>query len=870
MRYRSNLSRLELVPGEEFSVPLDDDNLMMKPRFTAKEVDLKSRRNKDMIRFQQKLDTENVEYKSLDIPELEGVFKSLGFVDKEIANLQSRLITLVGDPGTGKTTAAQRFAWKWAKGTGCLPAMYKLVFFVPVRHLRRGSLMEELSHLTLLPGQFTGGFEGLSAHSKDILFILDGADEGEITSEMHNLITGEIFAESTVLITARQEAKCFNFSSVIPKVKITLLGTDGETVHRYMKEVVSPSSEEEWNLFEENYKEKIQDISLLHVPLYLMLVCTIFKAHIAKGLKLRVPESATELFNGFLHVILMRWMARSSSNKESHISFNKSPLGPDSTLPAHMKRCLYFIGKLCYMDLTQPTSTYEFRDSQANECLLDMQDIKDSGLFTVGNAGSHEVFLLKHKQFQEYLAALYLSFEGTKTPLFHDLLYDERNKGQCLAVVMRNSKLIKIVEFACGLSAQFLKSLLGGTASQFCVMKNGDGQIDIYYEAALFTEQHPGDLSSISEKNLEGFSELQHYLCTSEQTTVDYEDFNFLLADMHYAEKLGFYQKCLQKLIPLFDTHLSLQLLSKCYNIILTPGTIKHSTIDQLCKRSVTSDPVMSPVSLVSLHLDQLETELLGAVCIPGVQEVDLSVGTAYVDLPGLLSTFPHLTQLDVTGLEFIPYQSLPESDRKISTTLTHVSLRGQHTHLPQAHIQCLLKQDGLTHLTLLNVCILPALSYTQVHPSLWSHLKYLKLWDDCSEHPSLAGSAICRLLISSCDTLEECSLKIQGVAEDLVWEIADGLKSLVRLQGLRLQVMLCDDSDVTGGLLISVLPHLTSLNSLDVENDSVQQCLTALMDSLCTHSHMRLFAVRGGYDKFPLELKHKLESKGIEVAFRY
>ena len=58
---------------------------------------------------------------------------------------------------------------------------------------------------------------------------------------------------------------------------MTLLGTDEKTVHRYMKDAVNPSSDEEWKSFQDNYQEKLSDASLLQIPLYLTLMCAVFK-----------------------------------------------------------------------------------------------------------------------------------------------------------------------------------------------------------------------------------------------------------------------------------------------------------------------------------------------------------------------------------------------------------------------------------------------------------------------------------------------------------------------------------------------------------------------------------------------------------------
>ena len=155
--YKNSLSQLEPIPGEKFSVPLDDHKLMMTAKFKSWEIDLESRKNKDMIRYKQKLDTDKADYKCLDIPELGNVFYSVGDLAMNVSNLQGKLITLVGDPGVGKTTAAQRLAWDWVSGEGYISQRFKLVFFLPVRQVRHSSLMNVLANLKLLPEPLSDG-----------------------------------------------------------------------------------------------------------------------------------------------------------------------------------------------------------------------------------------------------------------------------------------------------------------------------------------------------------------------------------------------------------------------------------------------------------------------------------------------------------------------------------------------------------------------------------------------------------------------------------------------------------------------------------------------------------------------------------------
>ena len=673
--------------------------------------------------------------------------------------------------------------------------------------------------------------------------------------DLHRLITGEFYPDSTVLLTARSEAKCFKSIPVLPRVKVTLLGTDNETVHRYMREAVSLTSDEEWKSFQVNYQEKLPDTSLLNIPLYLCILCAVFKDHIASGLKctnLKIPESSTDLFNAFLHVVIKRWLDR--TNRNQTVGFEKSPLDPNSIIPGDIKMILYFIGKLCYKDLTQLTSNYQFTDTEAHECFLDMQIIKDCGLFKLGKSGKHEYFYLKHKQLQEYLAALYLSLEGTREHTFHEILYHEKNKGQLLCDVIREFNVVRLVQFACGLAGEFLKSLLNIATSQFplTVFRFTESMTphisDIYYLAVLFTEHHPGDLSAVRPDDLQGFTELKQYLLNCKPC---------LTCSYGRVIESEFDAKCLCKLCGLFDKSLSLQLLSKFYDINVKPIDGQQSMNYEIEGQSG---------SEIWLELDQLQTELLNTVCIPSVQSVLSNKTHVYVDIPGLLQTFPHLTELNLDNEPYTPYCSKMRSDREIGTSLISVSLSGfeQETTLPESHVHALLQQRNLSSLNLQKKKnILHGLAHTT--QPLWSNLQYLLLSCSCESDDS--GAGMCRLLQSSKDSLTKCHL-LNSVAVSTLPLIEEGLRSLKSVKDLSLVFRMHDDPYNLCDTLQRVLPHLTTLHTLRVLD--VPNTLDRFVDTLCEntkHPNIRCLWLDGMfYKELPQQYKDKLTQNGVDV----
>ena len=452
----------KLSEDQDLLFRIDDDRMIMTPNFKAYEVNLESEENRYSIHNHQKTAEEKEAYCELPVSVIDNIFRKVnGDQESRALNLQKNLVRLLGDAGVGKTTLVKRLTWLWANRKNELSASYKLLFFISIRKVKEGTVMDILSHLSLLPPSPSPTkqkslqdrlYEYLSRpeNAKQTIFILDGVDESDIRNELHKLIEGQLFTGSTVLMTARPEGKCLKSFSHLPKVKVSLFGTTEDTVEKYIKESVLTQNAEEWNEFKRYYEEKLSDSKLLRIPLYLTLLCFVFKADIAKGVKrtkLRIPQTMTALFNAFMHVLISRWVNRGgerTADEETAIEFENSPLDSDSTVPAGIKRTISSIGQLCFKDLISDKSLYEFSKADASKCFLNMDDIVACGFFTVGNMESAETFFPIHKQIQEYLAGVYLACEGIHQPSFHKLLNETQNQGKSLSQVMRDHNKVKL------------------------------------------------------------------------------------------------------------------------------------------------------------------------------------------------------------------------------------------------------------------------------------------------------------------------------------------------------------------------------------------------------------------------------------------
>ena len=766
-----------------------------------------------------------------------------------LIDLQPNLVELLGVAGTGKTTAVKKLTYTWATAGNQLLKNYDLIFFIPVRDIMNDKLIHILCDMHLLPNSEKKSFSHFllrSEQARKILFILDGVDENDLLegTDLFNLVTGRLYPNVTVLITARPEGKSLSFIDKKPRVKVTLHGVDEASVNRMLADAVTRSSEEEIETFKQRYKEKLSDKSLLFIPLYLTLLCFVFKEDIAKGIRcvdLKIPETMTGLFNAIMHVIIRRWLQKRKCNN-LEIIFRNSSLEKGNNVPSEIKRILYFIGKLCYKGLLE--NKYQFSDQHAEEHYLDMEDIKQSGLFTVGRDNSGEIFFTKHKQLQEYLASLYLVCEGTKEPYFYKIMHKEENRNRTLIEVMTNCNLMKLTQFACGLSGDFLSSLLDVATCNFSLLCNKDRYdryheaINLHYEASLFSERNVPGSSGIDEQILEGHDSLTKYLCKAKIRYIDIDDRVLGVVSL---------EKYLQNMIRALDKDVCADLLNRFYDMKLRP-----LNFGQCARLAVQRDTChySCDTSEVRLNLDKLQTTLLSKVQIHNVMTVALKCLSAemsmvfgtFVDTTGLLNTFPDLTELTICAGFCIFDSSAGKLLGDRNTKLKSFTIKCKNAcSMPICHIQSLLKQSSLTKLQLSNVNILANLSQlNNLEECLWNGLQHVALQGVNDIFPHV--SALSALLQASSGTLLSCELDI-FVPKDSQIHMAVSLKCLGNLQELKLYAS--ELPDYLAQVLAKCLPALKNLQKLVIRHLYVtSNVLTQLAGGIKTLVNLRYFGL--------------------------
>ncbi len=140
----------------------------------------------------------------------------LGYVHDHVArwfNDGGRLLTLLGDFGTGKTTFAERLFWETANAYLEDPASHRIPIFVPLKRYRKEINLRSLITDLLLHeyGVRIPDYRTFTALNEDgrLLIILDafdematGADESEVISNFRELLTLAT-PNSRVLLTCR-------------------------------------------------------------------------------------------------------------------------------------------------------------------------------------------------------------------------------------------------------------------------------------------------------------------------------------------------------------------------------------------------------------------------------------------------------------------------------------------------------------------------------------------------------------------------------------------------------------------------------------------------------------------------------------------
>ena len=804
----------------------------------------------DMMAISFKAKTQLTE---LEIKKLDEIFDVLNKdTEHQIRNARSPLCICSGVAGIGKTTAMKQLVWLWINNRSEPMKRYKAVFYIPVKKVQKNEIMSILSkELRQLPESEKKKMHHYllkPENARRVCFIVDGIDEVEIreTSELHRLMAGKFYQGATVLVCVRHDDKYMKTLHLKPKVLVTFHGTNQQTVQKCVEGAIQDAGEDVKQFVAHNLP--VQE-KLLHVPLYLMLTCLIFRYNISqdpKGTKtLRIPKTSTNLFNCYMRVSINRWLGK--MKRKEKVLFEKTPLEEESKVPTDIKRTLYFLGKMCYEGLLKNESSFKMSD--LNKFLLNECDVHNCGLFCVSESDPSIVYA-EHEQFQEYLAGLYLAHEPLARNALLIQLRDKHLQRKTLGQFFGERHILKAVQFSCGLSADFydmlfteaLNSQLGLAKSQF------SRSLDLYYEAMLHTEQKGSGGVSLK---------MEQYITSRTSECFNRKTVNTIQSSM-------LTQWHLKNLVAGLKLKSMLLLLKNAYKVPL-----RQNARNILSLYFGETEPHSAKLSLA---LDQLQAELLSRFVIIDVSHMTIShIDAAYVDLPSLSRTLPHLKILDITCDKYISYQcnnsvdnNTSQQTESVSSDLQHITLRSQRegVTLQETQVQWLLQQQRLESIHLYQVFI-----FTANIQTLASQLNIKDLSITLGNLSANEIHGICSVLSRSSASLCSLLLNFQMADAGSLIPLSAALRNVKKLQ--RLNVCLSpQNEELTANLLEQTLPDLSQLKTLCITEVDIRFSAEKITNAVCKCGSISVVNIYHslGIQALPEKCKEQLTQRDIDV----
>ena len=366
-------------------------------------------------------------------------------------------ILLLGRAGIGKSTLCRYLAYRWAKSE--LLAKFDWIFHIELKQLVNDFPREHAANKTLwhVLHHYYWKQQGLSeqdaqqvwsaiqARGKSVLFLLDGYDE--VAHLQHPLIEDILLKQEYTLLTSRPYAIQTKRSDVNEVLEnIGLLPQDIQHyidkyfAHRYPN-LTAKQQINEW------LSKQAAVHSMCTIPLYLELLCSVW---VTEGIKLEAKGQALQLidlYNILVQKLLKRMLGKiNSSSLKSYQEMDEAALYQDPDVIIARS----YLANLAFEALTQEDGrllipgkvVITIRDLQRKEVVRDnagnmivlpnynwelykdelRQKIKSPTLIEailkagfLKNIGDSEdisknSYYFLHLSFQEYFAALYISW----------------------------------------------------------------------------------------------------------------------------------------------------------------------------------------------------------------------------------------------------------------------------------------------------------------------------------------------------------------------------------------------------------------------------------------------------------------------------
>ncbi|NWQ80525.1 NLRC5 protein, partial [Columbina picui] len=384
----------------------------------------------------------------------------------------TRVVFLVGKPGTGKTMLMHRICQKWAEGV--LP-QFLFTFLFEFRQLnllkRKLTLKELLFDLFLQPQDSPDEvFQYLLENAWRTLIIFDGLDEfaanmdvsssskggPALTSRMSisqlfaDLCHGKLLPGCTVLVTSRPK-RLPGFLLNTVGLRGEILGFDHEKVEEYVNHYFHQHSFKEQAIA--HLKRNTKLLSMCHIPALCYVVCICLEYLFLKHqLSVELPQTMTQFYIRMLLIFINKQQGERVCDEVTQLNCNKKAIWGlcDLALKGLEDKKLVF-----YVD-DIPEHVKEFASLHG---LLTAFEVKTSG--TRPETG----YAFVHLSLQEFFAALYLMISNRVDKNFLKKKFSLKSRW-----TLKNEAKTELIEnfhiFLSGLSSKECRTFLMLLAEQ--------------------------------------------------------------------------------------------------------------------------------------------------------------------------------------------------------------------------------------------------------------------------------------------------------------------------------------------------------------------------------------------------------------------
>ncbi|XP_038057880.1 NACHT, LRR and PYD domains-containing protein 12-like [Patiria miniata] len=230
-----------------------------------------------------------------------------------------RFILLYGIAGSGKTTIVSKIATDWALQTpGSLLSKFSLLVALSMRELKRAPDLTDAVFDQILAKDTMVSRNSLAnhlkSHAKEVLVVLDGADEfdregSQLPSEgdIIDIISNKVLRGCTVIVTTRPHMveKLCKLNPSFTRIETTGFSESG--VHEYVQKFFTGEEASVSIMLCHNLMESKSLKDLARIPMMLLLICLVWSdAH-------KLPDTLTELFKEAMLFMLKRHHFEKSS-----------------------------------------------------------------------------------------------------------------------------------------------------------------------------------------------------------------------------------------------------------------------------------------------------------------------------------------------------------------------------------------------------------------------------------------------------------------------------------------------------------------------------------------------------------------------------